>query len=317
MLYSKETLKKIAKYTGKETEFWENTFAKFNNEYGLVSPGDKNYPFLVDKNGNEIKPEYTTKRDEYKTQVPNRRGAPHFLFYRGDISLLNKGNFTKNVAVIGVLNPTNDIIEREKLLVKEIVKHGGNIVSGLALGCDSIAHKECIANGGKTIAVLPSRLDNILPKENSQLADEIVLSGGLLVTEYYNEPIERFELSARYIERDRLQAYFSNAVVLIASYRHPEKNDLQYPQDGIKRDSGSRHAMKAAEKIGRKRYALYDDKTDSANEMFDLNRDLIRDRKNPAKIATDSSIKEMVSDKMPGFLPIFGMSAINTLVQEQ
>lgn len=306
MIYTKETLEKFAKYTGKDDDFWENVFASLDDEYGIVSPGDITYPFLIGKNGNKIELGYTTKRDEYKTRVPNRKGAPHFLLYRGDIALLNKDNFTKNVAVIGVLNPTNDIVEREKLFVKEIVKRGGNIVSGLALGCDSIAHRECLANNGKTIAVLPSRLDNILPKENIELANEIVLKGGLLVTEYYNEPVERFEASVRYIERDRLQAYFSNSIVLTASYRHPEKNGPQYPQDGIKRDSGSRHAMKIAGEVDRKRYVLYNSETDDVNEMFDLNRDLIHDKKNPAKILTSSAIDEMLNGDLPGYLPIFG-----------
>lgn len=306
MIYTKETLEKFAKYTGKDDDFWENVFASLDDEYGIVSPGDITYPFLIGKNGNKIELGYTTKRDEYKTRVPNRKGAPHFLLYRGDIALLNKDNFTKNVAVIGVLNPTNDIVEREKLFVKEIVKRGGNIVSGLALGCDSIAHRECLANNGKTIAVLPSRLDNILPKENIELANEIVLKGGLLVTEYYNEPVERFEASVRYIERDRLQAYFSNSIVLTASYRHPEKNGPQYPQDGIKRDSGSRHAMKIAGEVDRKRYVLYNSETDDVNEMFDLNRDLIHNKKNLAKILTSSAIDEMLNGDLPGYLPIFG-----------
>ena len=301
-----ESLNKFAKLTGKDVEFWENTFTNLGDEYGLVSYNDADYPFIIDKMGAPIEPGYTTKRDEYKTKVPNKKGAPHYLLYRGDISLLNRENFKKNVAVIGLLNPTADIAEREKTFVAEIVKRGGNIVSGLALGCDSIAHKTCLENNGKTIAVLPSRLANILPKENIDLANEIVAKGGLLVTEYYNEPVERFESSARYIERDRLQAYFSNSIVLTASYRHPDKYSKQYPQDGIKRDSGSRHAMKVAGDIGRKRYVLFNKSTDSLNEMFDLNKDLLSDKKNPAKILTSSELDNLMDGELPGALPIFG-----------
>lgn len=306
MIYSKNTLEKFAKFTKKTVEFWEKKFANLDDKYGLISPVDNDYPFLIGKSGDRIEVGYTTKRDEFKTRVPNRKYAPHFLLYRGDISLLNKENFSKNIAVIGILNPTDEIIEREKKIVREIVKRGGNIVSGLALGCDSVAHKECLASGGKTIAVLPSALDNILPKENNELANEIVSKGGLLITEYYNEPIDRFESSARYIERDRLQAYFSSSIVLTASYRHPDKNGPQYLKDGTKRDSGSRHAMKIAGENDRKRYVLYNEKTDSKNEMFDLNRDLLKDKNNPAKILTSTSIDEMFDGELPGHLPIFG-----------
>lgn len=305
MKYTVESLKNFAELTGKDIGFWENIFADFNDEYGLVSFGDVDYPFIIDRLGAPIKPGYTTKRDEYKTKVPNRKRAPHYLLYRGDISLLNKNNFRKNIAVIGLLNPTIDIINREKRIVKEIVRRGGNIVSGLALGCDSVAHRTCLENNGKTIAVLPSKLDSILPKENIGLANEIVANGGLLITEYYNEPIEKFELSARYVERDRLQAYFSNSIVLTASYRHSNKKDSQYPLDGIKRDSGSRHAMKIAGDIGRKRYVLFNASIDADNEMFDLNKDLLVDKKCPAKMLTGSSIDEMLSGELPGVLPIF------------
>lgn len=306
MKYSAKTLEKYAKMTGKGVSFWETAFANYDDDYGMVSPGDDDYPFLIDGNGNPIELGFTVKRDEEKTTVPNRRGAPHLLLYRGDISLLNKDNYLKNVAVIGLLDPTEDIAAREASFVEKIVKKGGNIVSGLALGCDTVAHRACMDNGGKTIAVLPSRLDNILPKENRGLAEEIVEKGGLLVTEYYNEPVERYELSARYIERDRLQAFFSNSIVLTASYRHPEKNDTPYPLDGLKRDSGSRHAMKIAGENGRKRYVLYNEKTDADNQMFDLNRDLLAAKDNPAIILTESALDEMIDGEMPGALPLFG-----------
>lgn len=110
------------------------------------------------------------------------------MLYRGDISLLNKPNFQKSVAVIGLTNPSADIIEREKNIVKHIVKNGGNIVSSLAIGCDTIINQTCLDCSGKTIAVLPSRLDKIIPSENSELANKIVEKGGLIITEYYNEP---------------------------------------------------------------------------------------------------------------------------------
>lgn len=101
-----------------------------------------------------------------------RNSERPFLFLcKGDTDLLEMiGN---NVAVIGVLNPTKDIEKREQKIVEKLVAGKQNIVSGLALGCDTIAHKTCLEKDGKTIAILPTTFDSIYPKENAKLIDEI------------------------------------------------------------------------------------------------------------------------------------------------
>ena len=86
---------------------------------------------------------------------------PVALFYKGNIEMLSDVN--NNVAVIGLLNPSSDIEEREERFVSKIVESGCTIVSGLALGCDSISHRCALRENGKTIAILPSTLDSISP----------------------------------------------------------------------------------------------------------------------------------------------------------
>ena len=158
---------------------------------------------------------------------PAHRGSvknserPIFLFYKGDLSLLSAKS--KNIAVIGLLNPTREIEIAERNLVSGLVENGAVIVSGLALGCDSIAHLQALDSKGKTVAILPSPLNDIMPAKNKDLAKDIVASGGLLISEYLTAPKSKMELSGRYQERDRLQALFSNSIVLSASYA---KNDL-------------------------------------------------------------------------------------------
>ena len=77
------------------------------------------------------------------TNVKLKNSEKAFFFaYKGDITLLN--NVDKNVAVIGVLTPTNEIVEREQKVVKSLIEKGYNIVSGLAKGCDTVAHSESI-----------------------------------------------------------------------------------------------------------------------------------------------------------------------------
>ena len=103
---------------------------------------------------------------------------PYLFAYRGDISLLKE--IAHNIAVVGVLNPSEEIIAREKKVVAALAQKDFVIVSGLARGCDTVAHRECLACGGKTVAFLPTTISNIYPKENAALAEKIAESGGLV-----------------------------------------------------------------------------------------------------------------------------------------
>ncbi|MDR0606543.1 MAG: DNA-protecting protein DprA [Bacteroidales bacterium] len=220
---------------------------------GIVALGDENFP-------------------GYRGNV-KESDQPIFLFYKGNIDLLDKSNL--NIAVIGLLNPDEKIELSEKMVTAEILKHGATIVSGLALGCDSIAHETALEKRGKTIAILPSPLNNILPTRNKDLASKIVKEGGLLVTEYYNDFKTPMELSSQYKERDRLQALFCDAIVLAASYA--QDSALRWKIDGKKLDSGARLAMEYAKEYGIKRAVIYNKAKHAENPMFDLNRKLLED----------------------------------------
>ena len=191
---------------------------------------------------------------------------PVFLAYQGNLKLLLPNSF--NIAVIGLLEPSSEIIEMERAIVAGILESDAVIVSGLALGCDSIAH-ECVSEIHRTIAVLPSPLHDILPKKNKELAKDILINkNGLLLSEYYEDAKDHYEQNARYIERDRLQAIFSDMVVLTASYSEKDsKNDK-------KKDSGSRHAMNKAKEYGIKRAVMYEEAYFN-DEKFNLNRELM------------------------------------------
>ena len=210
---------------------------------GAIAIGDENFPAF---------------RGNVKSSE-----QPIAIFYRGDLSLLDKKN--KNIAVIGLLSPDDETGEIERDVVSELVKNGATIVSGLALGCDSIAHRQAIHSNGKTIAILPSPIDKILPSTNTFLANEIVQNSGLLITEYYTQANSKKELSSRYQERDRLQALFSDMIILVASYT----------KEDIKMDSGSRLAMEYALNYSIPRAVIYNHDIDANNRMYNLNRQLI------------------------------------------
>lgn len=214
---------------------------------------------------------------------------PVVIFYRGDLNLLNSKN--KNIAVIGLLTPDIQIEIIEQEVVTELVKNGATIISGLALGCDSIAHRQALRSNGKTVAILPSPLNSILPTKNKALADEIVNHSGLLITEYYKAAKSKMELSSRYQERDRLQALFSDCVILSASYSKAD----------VGMDSGSRLAMEYALKYSIPRAVIYDASSDTDNNpMYNLNRQLIREEKGITTINRHnliSSITKIISDR--------------------
>jgi len=237
---------------------------------GLIAIGDENFP-------------------KYRGNVKQSE-QPIFLFYKGHIDLLNIDNH--NISVIGLLTPDEAIAIRERKLVKKLIQQNINIVSGLALGCDSIAHQEAL-NGSKTIAILPSPLNNILPSSNKGLAYEIVDQGGLLVTEYYEDFKSKMELSSRYKERDRLQALFCDTIIVVASYSKNSANIWKIYDKKL--DSGARLAMEYAKNYNIPRAIMYNENYDINNPMFDLNRQLIKEDKS-VTILTRKNIDKIIDN---------------------
>ncbi len=237
----------ISEFEEKRSRIWRIIHANAQYIDGIVALGDSNFP-------------------QHRGYVKNS-DRPVFLFYKGDISLLKQEN--RNIAVIGLLNPDSDIELTEKKIVSKLVERKATVISGLALGCDTIAHEQTLACGGKTVAFLPGTLASILPSSNKNLAERIVMKGGLLATEYLTEVKSKKMLSSRYQERDRLQALYSDGIILSASYA---KNDQG-------NDSGSRLAMQYAKEYQIRRALIYDDDF-AENPKFDLNRQYIEEEKN-------------------------------------
>lgn len=98
------------------------------------------------------------------------------LFVKGEI----KDEDRKAIAVVGSRTPTSRGVKLTKEFVKALVKEGFTIISGLARGIDTIAHKTALEQKGRTIAVLGSGIDIIYPPENKDLAKEIVKRGALV-----------------------------------------------------------------------------------------------------------------------------------------
>lgn len=161
---------------------------------GLISYYDAGYPDILKRTIDE----------------EGRLDPPLLLWYRGDISIIE----LPAIAVIGTREATPEGISGGTYISGEFAKQGFNIVSGLAIGCDTCGHRGALNVGGKTTAFLANGLDHdsIYPSENQELAEEIVNKGGLLLSEYsIGQTVNKYSLVAR----DRLQAGLSLATLVI------------------------------------------------------------------------------------------------------
>ena len=147
----------------------------------------------------------------YPQYLLKTKDHPLVIFARGDIKLLNEENL---IAIVGSRAALQESLNFTKEITKKFINQNFVIVSGLAEGIDTQAHKTAVENKGKTIAVLPSDLINIYPAKNKQLAQEILDTGGLLISEYpVNTQMGKFS----FIERDRIQSGLSLGVFVIES----------------------------------------------------------------------------------------------------
>ena len=109
--------------------------------------------------------------------------APSVIYLRSNTGMLLQAD-EQAIAVVGSRDATPYGFEMTRRLSYDLARAGVTIVSGLARGIDSAAHKAALEAGGRTIAVLGSGLDRIYPQRSIPLADRIVQSGTLLTDEY-------------------------------------------------------------------------------------------------------------------------------------
>jgi DNA processing protein len=126
-----------------------------------------------------------------------------------------KGHLTDNqhrVACVGTREPTNFGSEVARRLSGFLASNGWEIVSGLALGVDTLSHEAALAAQAVTIAVVANGLDTIYPKKNSDLAQRILDTGGALVSE---QPFGADATGPALIQRDRIQSGLSVATFVM------------------------------------------------------------------------------------------------------
>lgn len=127
-----------------------------------------------------VRSRYTTIiSDDYPPALKTIMSPPFVLFYYGELSVLDQ----YCIAVIGSRHPDDYGCEITDVLVNQLCQQSMTIVSGMAIGIDSIAHQSCINNNGKTVAVLGSGIDCCYPKSNAALY-EVLKKNHLVISEY-------------------------------------------------------------------------------------------------------------------------------------
>ncbi len=159
---------------------------------------------FIEKNG--ITPLFITD-ENYPQRLLNCYDPPTLLFYKGSANL----NQSKILAVVGTRSNTDYGRKVTETLMQDLSGTSTLIVSGLAYGIDSLAHKSALKNRLETVGVLAHGLDKIYPQVNSGLARDMVSQGGLL-TEFRKDTIpDRYNFPSR----NRIVAGMSDATLVI------------------------------------------------------------------------------------------------------
>ncbi len=140
---------------------------------------------------------------DYPAMLTEMTDPPYMIFYRGNLSCL------KNpcVSVVGTRRVTAGARKATETFARDAADDGVTVVSGLAYGVDSYAHRgSLLSSQGNTAVVLPSGIDIITPSAHTKLARSILDKDGLILSEYMpGTPAQAF----RFVQRNRIIAALS------------------------------------------------------------------------------------------------------------
>lgn len=148
------------------------------------------------------------KRENFPRILREIPDSPSRLFVAGDLPRDEE----ITIAIVGTRKATDAGLKHAERFAKELSGRGAIIISGLAMGIDTAAHKGALANKGKTIAVLGNGLPKIYPAQNEFLAKKILDAGGVIASEY-EENCPSYKNN--FIQRNRIISGLSLAVVII------------------------------------------------------------------------------------------------------
>ena len=172
-----------------------NNFQRCEDEIKFIDKYKITPLFLTDKN--------------YPQRLLHCHDSPTLLYYRGNANLNNP----KIISIVGTRNYSEYGKMISEKIIAELQEENILIVSGLAFGIDTIAHKAALKNNLPTLGVLAHGLDRIYPLQNKTLAKQIIINGGLL-SEFMSDTIPDKQ---NFPKRNRIVAGISDAILVIES----------------------------------------------------------------------------------------------------
>lgn len=145
---------------------------------------------------------------DYPERLREIYDPPPVLWYRGETKLLA----LPGIAVVGTRHPSPYGAGMAQMLSRDLANRGVVILSGMARGVDTEAHKGAIEAKGKTVAVWGTGIDVIYPKENKRLAEQILATGGCILSEF---PMGTFPAPQNFPLRNRILSGMSIGVLVI------------------------------------------------------------------------------------------------------
>jgi DNA processing protein len=150
---------------------------------------------------------------QYPMRLQEAKYPIELFYYKGDLGLLE----SPSVSVVGARQCSEDGKKRTRKLVLGLVEHGYTIVSGLAMGVDTVALSTAIEAKGNVIGVIGTPIDQYYPKENKDLQDKIS-SEYLLISQvpFYRYHTEPFKSKRNYFpQRNETMSALSEATIIV------------------------------------------------------------------------------------------------------
>jgi DNA processing protein len=213
---SNRKIEKLLEYFNGPDELWNN-FDTEKNNLSILTPENINnlskikceFPDALQKKLIENDVSLVTYfDDEYPIKLRNIDGAPYILYYKGNISISN----SLSIAVVGSRKATDYGAWAAEKLSRELAELGVTIISGLATGIDTIAHKTAIKYNTKTIGVIGCGIDIVYPKNNEILYKKLVEEDGAVITEY---SFGMKPMPSNFPDRNRIISGLSDGVLVI------------------------------------------------------------------------------------------------------
>lgn len=149
----------------------------------------------------------TWEDEDYPATLLEAHDSPYLLYVAGDL----RPEDERAVAVVGSRDCSEHCLSIAESLSRQLAEQGAAVVSGLAQGIDTAAHKGALAAEGRTLAVLGCGLNAIHPRENVQLAERISRHGAVMTEYAPNVAVRGPQLMAR----DRIVSGLSRAIVVV------------------------------------------------------------------------------------------------------